>query len=89
MSTVVTEDGTHIFYKDWGAGKPVVFSHGWPLASDAWDNQMMFLGSRGYRVIAHDRRGHTGGGEVARYIGTCSIRSAPMCSPIALSSSRI
>jgi non-heme chloroperoxidase len=58
MSTIVTRDGTHIFYKDWGSGRPVVFSHGWPLASDAWDNQMMFLGSRGYRVIAHDRRGH-------------------------------
>jgi non-heme chloroperoxidase len=58
MSTIVTKDGTHIFYKDWGSGRPVIFSHGWPLASGAWDNQMMFLGSHGYRVIAHDRRGH-------------------------------
>ena len=52
------DDGTQIFYKDWSSGRPVVFSHGWPLSADAWDNQMMFLGERGYRVIAHDRRGH-------------------------------
>ena len=58
MSTFTTKDGTEIFYKDWGKGKPVVFSHGWPLSSDAWDSQMVFLGERGYRVIAHDRRGH-------------------------------
>ena len=58
MSTITTTDGTTIFYKDWGSGKPVVFSHGWPLSSDAWDAQMVFLGERGYRVIAHDRRGH-------------------------------
>ena len=58
MSTITTSDGTQIFYKDWGSGKPVVFSHGWPLSSDAWDGQMVFLGERGYRVIAHDRRGH-------------------------------
>jgi non-heme chloroperoxidase len=58
MSTVTTRDGTHIFYKDWGAGRPVVFSHGWPLTADAWDAQMLFLAGRGYRVIAHDRRGH-------------------------------
>ena len=52
------KDGTSIYYKDWGSGKPIVFSHGWPLTADAWDAQMMFLGSKGYRVIAHDRRGH-------------------------------
>src|SRR4051812_45034524 len=58
MSTITTKDGTRIYYKDWGSGQPVVFSHGWPLSSDAWDGQMVFLGERGYRVIAHDRRGH-------------------------------
>jgi non-heme chloroperoxidase len=58
MSTIQTKDGTHIFYKDWGKGQPVVFSHGWPLAADAWDAQMLFLGQHGYRVIAHDRRSH-------------------------------
>ena len=58
MSKITTEDGTEIFYKDWGAGQPVVFSHGWPLNADAWDDQMFFLGSNGYRAIAHDRRGH-------------------------------
>ncbi|RKP57639.1 alpha/beta fold hydrolase [Pararobbsia silviterrae] len=58
MSTVTTKDGTRIFYKDWGSGKPVVFSHGWPLSSDAWDPQLLFFVQKGYRVIAHDRRGH-------------------------------
>ncbi|MBO9515232.1 MAG: alpha/beta hydrolase [Variovorax sp.] len=58
MSTITTPDGTQIFYKDWGRGRPVVFSHGWPLTADAWDAQMVFLGERGFRVIAHDRRGH-------------------------------
>lgn len=58
MPTVTTKDKTEIYYKDWGTGQPIVFSHGWPLDADAWDSQMMFLGSRGYRVIAHDRRGH-------------------------------
>jgi non-heme chloroperoxidase len=58
MSTFTTKDGTEIFYKDWGTGSPVVFSHGWPLDADAWDLQMMFLADKGYRVIAHDRRGH-------------------------------
>jgi len=58
MSTITTSDGTRIFYKDWGTGRPVVFSHGWPLSSDAWDGQMLFLATRGFRVIAHDRRGH-------------------------------
>jgi non-heme chloroperoxidase len=58
MNTVTTKDGTTIFYKDWGTGPAVVFSHGWPLNADAWDLQMLFLGQNGYRVIAHDRRGH-------------------------------
>jgi non-heme chloroperoxidase len=58
MGTVTTSDGTEIFYKDWGSGQPIVFSHGWPLSSDDWDAQMMFFVERGYRVVAHDRRGH-------------------------------
>ena len=58
MSRIRTKDGTEIYYKDWGKGRPVVFSHGWPLSADAWDPQMLFLGQKGYRVIAHDRRGH-------------------------------
>jgi non-heme chloroperoxidase len=58
MSTITTKDGTRIFYKEFGSGQPVVFSHGWPLSSDAWDPQIFFLASHGYRCIAHDRRGH-------------------------------
>jgi non-heme chloroperoxidase len=58
MSTITVTDGTQIYYKDWGTGQPIVFSHGWPLSADDWDGQMLFFGQRGYRVIAHDRRGH-------------------------------
>ncbi len=58
MSFVTASDGAHIFYKDWGAGRPVVLSHGWPLSSDSWEAQQLFLAGNGYRVIAHDRRGH-------------------------------
>ncbi|HEX4178401.1 MAG TPA: alpha/beta hydrolase [Rhizomicrobium sp.] len=67
MPSITTRDGTEIFYKDWGSGQPIVFSHGWPLSSDDWDAQMLFFLGKGFRVIAHDRRGHgrstqTGGG---------------------------
>jgi non-heme chloroperoxidase len=58
MPTITMVDGTEIYYKDWGTGQPVVFSHGWPLTADAWDDQMLFLAEHGYRCIAHDRRGH-------------------------------
>jgi non-heme chloroperoxidase len=58
VSTITTNDGTEIYYKDWGKGEPVVFSHGWPLSSDAWESQMFFLASNGFRAVAHDRRGH-------------------------------
>jgi len=58
MSTITTKDGTEIFYKDWGSGQPIVFSHGWPLSADDWDTQMLFFLNHGFRVIAHDRRGH-------------------------------
>jgi non-heme chloroperoxidase len=58
MGTITTKDGTEIYYKDWGKGQPVVFSHGWPLSADDWDPQMLYFVQRGYRVIAHDRRGH-------------------------------
>jgi non-heme chloroperoxidase len=81
VPTVTTKDGTEIFYKDWGTGEPLFFHHGWPLSADDWDSQMMFFLAKGYRVIAHDRRGHgrstqtakghdhsTGGGEVTRYV---------------------
>ena len=58
MTTITTKDGTEIYYKDWGAGQPVVFCHGWPLSSEAWAGQMLFFAQNGYRAIAHDRRGH-------------------------------
>jgi non-heme chloroperoxidase len=58
MPKITTKDGTQIYYKDWGQGQPIVFSHGWPLSADAWEDQMIFLAGRGYRCIAHDRRGH-------------------------------
>jgi non-heme chloroperoxidase len=58
MSTITVKDGTEIYYKDWGSGQPIVFSHGWPLSGDDWDAQMMFFLNHGYRVIAPDRRGH-------------------------------
>ena len=73
MPFVTTKDGTEIFYKDWGTGQPIVFHHGWPLSADDWDNQMMFFLQHGYRVIAHDRRGHgrstqtTGGNDMDTY----------------------
>lgn len=63
MSAMTTKDGTHIYYKDWGLGRPVVFSHGWPLCADSWESQMLFLATRGYRCIAHDRRGHGRSGQ--------------------------
>jgi non-heme chloroperoxidase len=65
MDTITTKDGVTIFYKDWGSGQPIVFSHGWPLSADDWDSQMMFFLSRGFRVIAHDRRGHGRSTQVA------------------------
>jgi non-heme chloroperoxidase len=58
MNTITSKDGTEIYYKDWGSGQPVVFSHGWPLNADAWESQMIYLASNGYRCITHDRRGH-------------------------------
>ncbi|RPH69724.1 MAG: alpha/beta hydrolase [Myxococcaceae bacterium] len=66
MSKITTKDGVDIFYKDWGEGQPIVFSHGWPLSSDDWDAQMMFFLNKGFRVIAHDRRGHGRSSQVAQ-----------------------
>ena len=65
MPTITTADGTEIFYKDWGSGQPIVFSHGWPLSSDDWDTQLMFFLLHGYRVVAPDRRGHGRSAQVA------------------------
>ena len=65
MPTITTGDGTEIFYKDWGSGQPIVFSHGWPLSADDWDAQMLFFLNHGFRVIAHDRRGHGRSAQVA------------------------
>jgi non-heme chloroperoxidase len=73
MGAITAQDGTQIYYKDWGTGQPVVFSHGWPLNAVAWESQMVFLASNGYRTIAHDRRGHgrssqpSGGNEMDTY----------------------
>jgi non-heme chloroperoxidase len=73
MAAITTKDGTRIYYKDWGAGQPIVFSHGWPLTADAWEDQMAFLAARGFRAVAHDRRGHgrssqpSGGNDMDRY----------------------
>jgi non-heme chloroperoxidase len=78
MSTITTKDGAQIYYRDWGSGQPVVFSHGWPLSADAWEDQMVFLGTRGYRCIAHDRLGHGrssqpwSGNEMGAPHGMCS-----------------
>jgi non-heme chloroperoxidase len=75
MATITTQDSVEIFYKDWGSGQPIVFSHGWPLSADDWDTQMMFFLNHGYRVIAHDRRGHGrssqvgGGHDMDHYAG--------------------
>src|SRR5271156_6283858 len=63
MGTITVKDGTTIYYKDWGTGQPITFSHGWPLNADAWDAQMLFFGQLGYRVIAHDRRSHGRSGQ--------------------------
>ncbi|MDT5220045.1 MAG: non-heme chloroperoxidase, partial [Mycobacterium sp.] len=65
MPTITTSDGVEIFFKDWGSGQPIVFSHGWPLSSDDWDAQLLFFLSQGYRVVAHDRRGHGRSTQVA------------------------
>ncbi len=65
MPTVLTADGVEIYYKDWGSGQPIVFSHGWPLSADDWDTQLMFFLGQGFRVVAHDRRGHGRSEQVA------------------------
>lgn len=82
MGYVTTKDGTEIFYKDWGTGQPIVFHHGWPLSSDDWDAQMMFFLERGYRVVAHDRRGHgrssqpTEGHDIDTYAADAAVVAA-------------
>ena len=78
MSTIITKDGTEIFYKDWGTGQPIVFSHGWPLSSHDWDAQMMYFLNRGFRVVAHDRRGH-GRSSVTAKAAWPRRRSSPRC----------
>jgi non-heme chloroperoxidase len=89
MNTITTKDGTEIYFKDWGSGQPVVFSHGWPLSADAWEDQMIFLTAHGYRCIAHDRRGHgrssqpgtgndmdTYADDLAALLGTLDVKNA-------------
>jgi non-heme chloroperoxidase len=82
MPTVTTKDGVEIFYKDWGTGQPIVFSHGWPLSADDWDTQMMFFLGKGFRVIAHDRRGHgrstqtAGGHDMDHYADDLAVLTA-------------
>ena len=75
MSTITAKDDTQIYYKDWGSGQPVVFSHGWPLSADAFEDQMFFLALRGYRCIAHDRRGHD---DQIVPIGVSAMRSSKL-----------
>ena len=96
MPTITTKDGTEIFYKDWGSGQPIVFSHGWPLSADDWDAQMLFFLKHGYRVIAHDRRGHgrssqTGDGhDMDRVFRTAypRLRTTPLTPTFSPSSNR-
>jgi pimeloyl-ACP methyl ester carboxylesterase len=91
MSYITTKDGIQIYYKDWGSGQPIVFSHGWPLSADDWDPQMLFFLSKGYRVIAHDRRGHgrsTSGTNTSVYNALCSnwrwvMQSVSLMAPFA------
>jgi alpha-beta hydrolase superfamily lysophospholipase len=93
--TIRTNDGVTIFFKDWGSGQPVVFSHGWPLSSDDWDAQMLFFLQHGYRVIAHDRRGHgrssqtADGHDMDHYADDLAARPAPMRVPASRTSTKI
>src|SRR5258706_10918227 len=72
MGTITTKDGMEIYYKDWGKGQVVTFSHGWPLSSDAWDGQMLFLAQKGFRVVAHDRSGHGRSSQASSADANCS-----------------